>query len=282
MSTKPHAELFKLLGITGPDAAECANLLATPPGRAALAAMSAMQERLGTFPLVSIKDDDAREADWIEALLRFAPTVHEYHVELGISPAVSAASLADVGLQLRINRRVHGDFGLDTWSWLTLHMAGNLFRLGRLQFHLVQSPNEIPASDVSGIIEHSSSWVLGVHIPEDGGLSPALVDDSFSEARVFFSTHFADKPAPVATCDSWMLDPYLAERLPASNIASFSRRFTLDRCTDAPTDAVYFTFRQRGLDDLDKLPRDTSLQRVVLERIDDGGTWQLGHGHLAL
>jgi hypothetical protein len=282
MSTSPHTELFELLDISGADAAECANLLATPPGQAVLGAMTAMQERLGTFPLESVRDDGAREADWIEALLRFAPAVHAYHVGLGISPAVSAASLADVGLQLRINRRVHGDFGLDTWSWLTLHMAGNLFRLGRLQFHLVRASNEIRGLEESSITNHGSSWVLGVHIPEDGGLSPALVDTSFSEARAFFPKYFADKPATVATCDSWMLDPYLAERLPASNIVSFARRFTLDRCTDAPTDAVYFTFRQRGLEDLDKLPRDTSLQRVVLERIDDGGTWQLGHGHLAL
>jgi hypothetical protein len=184
-----------------------------------------------------------------------------------------------MGLQLRINRRVHGHFGLDTWSWLTLHMAGNLFRLGRLQFHLIRSKHQ---DGPGGSLPYGSDWILGVHIPEDGGLSPELVDASFTEARWFFPHYFPDKPATVATCESWMLDPYLVERLPDSNIASFARRFTLDRCTDAPTDAVYFTFRKRGLENLDKLPRETSLQRIVLERIDDGGTWQLGHGHLAL
>lgn len=275
MATSAQTELFELLDISGDDAAECSTLLATPPSAAVLQAMAAMQERLGTFPLDSIQASDASETDWIEALLRFAPAVHSYHEDLGISPMVSAASLGDVGLQLRINRRVHGVFGLDTWSWLTLHMAGNLFRLGRLQFHLVRNSESTDQ-------HHGSAWELGVHIPEDGGLSPAMVDASFAEARGFFSRHFPDKRVATATCDSWMLDPYLVERLPDSNIASFARRFTLDRCTDAPTDAVYFTFRQRGLQGLDKLPRETSLQRVVLERIDDGGTWQLGHGHLAL
>ncbi|MGR0160108.1 acyltransferase domain-containing protein [Paenarthrobacter nitroguajacolicus] len=276
MDASLHAELFELLDITGQDATECANLLDTPPTKPVLQAMEAMQERLGAFPADSIQADGSTQAAgsvemvWIEALLRFAPSVHAYHLELGISPAVSGASLADLGLQLRINRRVHGSFGLDTWSWMTLHMAGNLFRLGRLQFHIIRAQDQ------------RSNWVLGVHIPEDGGLSPALVDASFAEAGSFFPKYFPDKPASEATCDSWMLDPYLVERLPESNIASFARRFTLDRCTDAPTDAVYFTFRQRGLHDLDKLPRGTSLQRVVLERIDDGGTWQLGHGHLAL
>ncbi|MCT9867748.1 acyltransferase domain-containing protein [Paenarthrobacter aurescens] len=276
MATNAHAQLFDLLDITGDDAAECAGLLATPPDEAVLQAVAAMEERLGTFPLASIHADGASETEWIEALLRFAPSVHAYHLKLGISPAVSAASLADMGLQLRINRRVHGHFGLDTWGWLTLHMAGNLFRLGRLQFHLVSGSEE------GGVAGAGSSWVLGVHIPEDGGLSPTLVDASMAEARTFFPQYFPDKPATLATCDSWMLDPYLVEHLPDSNIAAFARRFTLDRCTDAPTDAVYFTFRQRGLQGLDQLPRETSLQRVVLERIDDGGTWQLGHGHLAL
>ena len=288
MAASPHAELFTLLDITGEDAAECAHLLDTPPDEPVLRAMTALRERLGTFPVDSIRADGAVQAKstvqeettehndgavetvWIEALLRFAPSVHAYHLERGIDSAVSAASLADLGLQLRINRRVHGQFGLDTWAWLTLHMAGNLFRLGRLQFHLVPAEGQ------------DSDWVLGVHIPEDGGLSPDLVDASFAEARSFFPQSFPDKPARIATCDSWMLDPYLVERLPESNIASFARRFTLDRCSDAPTDAIYFTFRQRGLEGLDKLPRETSLQRVVLERIDDGGTWQLGHGHLEL
>ena len=294
MSQARHAELFQLLDINGEDAMECAALLDRNPSGHVLDALELLQQRLGTFPADSISPDqlspDAaspnqispgrhRETVWIEALLRFAPRVHAYHLELGISVDVSAATLADVGLQLRINRRVHGHFGLDTWSWLTLHMAGNLFRLGRLQFHLIRSGhNDGPGSSVA----YASAWVLGVHIPEDGGLSPALVDASFDEARSFFPRYFPDKPATVATCESWMLDPYLVERLPNSNIASFAARFTLDRCTDAPTDAVYFTFRQRGLENLDKLPRETSLQRIVLERIDDGGTWQLGHGHLTL
>ncbi|WP_442545580.1 acyltransferase domain-containing protein [Arthrobacter sp. KN11-1C] len=268
-------ELFGLLDIHGEDAVECASLLASPPGDGTRRALASLDSRLGTFPSTSASADGCSETDWIEALLRFAPVVHRHHLSLGIPPEASAVILADVGLNLRINRRVHARFGLDTWAWLTLHMAGNIFRIGRLQFHLVRGDAEA-SGDAGG------SWVLGVHIPEDGGLSPALVDASLSQAREFFDRYFPDKAVSVASCDSWMLDPYLALQLPHSNIASFARRFTVDRCSDAPSDAVYFTFRQRGMENLDRLPRETSLQRVVLERIDDGGVWQLGHGHLAL
>lgn len=269
MTVARHSELFVLLDIAGDDAGPCAALLDSPAGPGVDRAVAALRDRLGTFPSGPAKARGTTELDWIEALLRFAPELQEFHASHGIAPELTAAILADMGLQLRINRRVHGAFGLDTWSWLTLHMAGNMFRLGRLQYHLIRE-------------EPAGQWLLGVHIPEDGGLSSAMVDGSLAMAKEFFARCFPDKPVTVATCDSWMLDPYLAAKLPESNIACFARRFTVDRCTDEPTDAVYFTFRQRGLTDLDKLPRETSLQRVVLERIDDGGTWQIGHGRLSL
>lgn len=275
MDLRAQSGLFELLDIQDDDREECAALLGSPAAPGVLRALRTLRGRLGTFPRNSATADTVSEEEWIEAILRFAPDVVAFHGGLGLPSSVSRDTLADVGLQLRINRRVHGRFGLDTWSWLTHHLAGNLFRLGRLQFHLVRLAETAPWAA-------ADDWVLGVHIPEDGGLSPDTVDASFALASEFFVRHFPDKPVTFATCDSWMLDPYLAARLPESNIASFARRFTLDRCTDAPTDAVYFTFRQRGLDHLDRLPRTTSLQRAVLERIDDGGTWQLGHGHLRL
>jgi hypothetical protein len=276
-------ELFRLLDIGGEDALECAALLATPPGGRTLRALAIMDARLGTFPSGSASGEGCTETDWIEAVLRFAPAAYGYHLSLGIPPEASAAILADVGLNLRINRRVHGRFGLDTWAWLTLHMAGNIFRIGRLQFHLVRSNAGVSsAASSTATSAANEDWVLGIHIPEDGGLDPALVDMSLSQAGEFFGRYFPDKAVAVASCDSWMLDPYLARKLPDSNIAAFARRFTLNRCSDAPSDAVYFTFRHRGMENLAGLPRETSLQRVVLERIDDGGVWQLGHGTLVL
>lgn len=269
-------EVLDLLDVRDRDRAACAAMLEAPPGDAVAAAMSALRGRLGTFPARPAPDGGATELEWIEAILRFAPETHQHHLQSGIPAADSRAILADVGLNLDINRRVHGRFGLDTWPWLTLHLAGNMFRLGRLQFHLVPRPSTVPGPAVEG-----GGWNLGIHIPEDGGLAPSSVDASLRLAVEFFARHFPDKPVLAATCDSWMLDPYLSERLPSSNIAAFASRFTVDRCTDAPTDAVYFTFRQRGMENLDRLPRETSLQRVVLERIDDGGTWQLGHGRMA-
>ncbi|MEE2522928.1 acyltransferase domain-containing protein [Pseudarthrobacter sp. J75] len=273
LDTSAITRRLDLLGIDEADRAQCAGLLARPASADVRQAMSRLETRLGTFTAKPAGDEGLSEGVWIEAILRFAPRVVQWHGRHGISPADSALILADIGRQMAIHRRVHGTFGLETWAWLTLQLAGNMFQLGRLQFHLVAN-------------QERDGWVLDIHIPEltgpQAGLAPDAVDSSLALAQVFFATHFPDKPVTTTTCSSWMLDPYLSRVLPHGNIAAFARRFVLDRCTDAPADAVYFTFRKRGLEDLDVLPRETSLQRAVLERIDDGGTWQLGHGRLEL
>lgn len=270
-----------LLGIQEADRAGCARLLARPAPADVDQALEKLVHRLGSFTRETVKDGGFEET-WIEAILRFAPRVVRWHGQRGVSTEDSALILADIGRQMAIHRRVHGTFGLETWSWLTLQLTGTMFQLGRLQYHLV--PSE--AGPMGDNVRDHGGWVLDIHIPEltgeQAGLTPAAVDASLARAASFFATHFPDKPVSIATCSSWMLDPYLSQTLPHSNIAAFAQRFVVEQCTDAPEDAVYFTFRKRGLDNLEQLPRVTSLQRAVLDRIDDGGTWQIGHGYLHL
>lgn len=262
-----------LLGVEEADKPACGRLLSRPAASEVRQALEHLERRLGSFTAKPVDDYGLAEETWIEAILRFAPLVVRWHTQRGISQEDSALILADIGRQMAIHRRVHGNFGLETWAWLTLHLTGTMFQLGRLQYHLVPS-------------EEHGGWALDIHIPEltgeQAGLAPEAVDASLALARVFFADHFPDKPVDTATCSSWMLDPYLSRVLPQGNIAAFASRFAVGHCTEAPEDAVYFTFRQRGMEGLDRLPRKTSLQRAVLDRINDGGTWQLGHGHLRL
>ena len=47
-------------------------------------------------------------------------------------------------------------------------------------------------------------------------------------------------------------------------------------------DALFFTFARRGPVDLDALPRDTTLQRVILDRLQAGGHWQVRQGRIPM
>ena len=178
---------------------------------------------------------------------------------------------------MAINRRVHHRFGMDTYKWLNHAFAGRLYQLGRLQYLIHQ-----PAAEIPGVGD--GDWILGVHIPEGGGLGADAVAQSLALATEFFDHHFPDKPVRTANCESWLLDPYLLAQLdPASNIAKFAALFTpYGEPRNEPTDAVYFTFRTRSMENLAALPRTTALQQIVVDRIVAGGAWQLGFGCLRL
>ncbi|MDJ0357046.1 acyltransferase domain-containing protein [Paenarthrobacter sp. PH39-S1] len=279
-------QILSYLAVEPADRRDCVALLQGSPGPGAVVVLAALNERLGTASGEPPRLEVA-ETDWIEGFLRFTPELVQWHAELGIPDGVTRATLADVGRNLDINRRVHGRFGLDTFRWLTHHYAGSIFQLGRLQYLMHQGQDSPPeaAAGTGGIPGAAAGeWLLGIHIPESGGLAPLAVQASLEQARPFFARYFPERPVRIADCASWLLDPYIPTHLDAdSNIVRFARRFTpYCRPIDTPTDAVYFTFRTRNMTDLAGLPRRTALQRMVLERIDDGGCWQLAYGYLPL
>ena len=230
-------------------------------------------------PVAAADPPEAPAAAWVTAVLAAAPDVADWMAGRHIGKPVIAASLADVGRQLRLHRSHTGGVGFDAPFWMSAVLSGSLYQLGRLQFDLRRfRPGEPrPPSD-------TGDWVLDVHIPATGPLTEAAVTDSLDRAVVFFAEHFPQQPVRVAVCTSWLLDPYLGEHLADdSNMTRFQRLFTpYAEPRDDQLDAVYFTFGQRSLNSLDALPRNTSLQRVMLDRLAAGQQWSVVRGYLTL
>ncbi len=214
---------------------------------------------------------------WVAACLAVAPDVAGWMRARGVPEPVIAASLADVGRHVRLHRRHTGTFGLDAQWWMCAVLSGEMFQLGRLQFAVGQQ-GSVPAPVDTG------PWVLHVHIPESGPLDPASVAASFARAVGFFARTFPERPVTTAVCSTWLFDPYLAAHLPPeSNIVRFARLFTpYGEPMDDELDALYFVFGRRTLEGLDVLPRRSSLQRLVLDRLAAGGRWQRVRGYRAL
>lgn len=218
-------------------------------------------------------------AAWLSGVLGAAPTVAGYMRQQGIGEPVIGASLADVGRHLRLQHRNTGQVGFDAPIWMLAALSGSLYQLDRLQFDLRRrrsAESDLPAD--------LGEWVLDVHIPEAGPLTPQGVASCMDLAVAFFGKHFPDRPVRAAVCASWLLDPYLGRHLsPTSNMVSFQRLFTpFGEPRDDQLDAVYFTFGQRSLENLDRLPRRSSLQRLVLARLERGDRWQVVQGYLEL
>ncbi len=201
------------------------------------------------------------------ALLVTAPEVAAFHRSRGVSSDVSWRSLSDLGQQAWVHRQTYGAFGLHTYPWMRIGWSGALYWLGRLQFNVQQVDD---------------AWVISTHIPATGPLTPASVDDSFRWARGFFADHFADYPTTDFHCSSWLLDPELAVVLPPeSNLARFQQRWRLyGEAMRGDDDVLFFTFFRRGDVDVATLPRDTTLQRAIVDRIQAGGHWSVWQGRI--
>ncbi|WP_159618159.1 acyltransferase domain-containing protein [Ruania rhizosphaerae] len=279
-------ETLTLLGFTPEDAAATLELRERALDDATIEQIRAdvheLSRRLGDvtreipgeiWPRIeSSSDADERAAVGHRAILTFLATLPEiraFHRSRGIPEAISWRSLADLGQQVAVHRLAFGEFGLHTQNWLINTWAGGLYWLGRLQYTVERAGDELLAS---------------AHIPRTGPLDPAAVDASFARVGPFFARHFPELPIAGLHCNSWLLDPQLAQVLPErSNIVAFGRRWRLTgESSPGAADVLFFVFARRGHVDLDALPLTSSLQRGVVEHLQSGGTWHTCAGRLAL
>ncbi|MCE6996128.1 acyltransferase domain-containing protein [Saccharothrix sp. S26] len=205
---------------------------------------------------------------YVYAYLALVEVVLGYHREHGIAEAVSYATLADLGRNLAVDRRMRGEGWPVMQSWLTLHARGGVYELGRLQYQ-------------------RGDTTLGLHVPESGPLTPRAVEASLDEARAFFPRHFPDERYTTFSCGSWLLDPQLLDYLPEdSNIVRFQQRFELEpyeqpEGIDADVEVLRFVFRTLTTP-LDQLPRRTALQRAAVDHLKAGRHWQWRRGHFPI
>lgn len=117
---------------------------------------------------------------------------------------------------------------------------------------------------------------LYMHIPAGGGMTLETCAASLREASDFFSRYFP-APAPRAViCCSWMFSPILERILPeSSNLAAFMRELYLLPSNWRGNDSLWFVFLQKPLDPT-TAPRETSLQRAILDYLQAGNTWRAG------
>ncbi|WP_159940219.1 MULTISPECIES: acyltransferase domain-containing protein [unclassified Nocardiopsis] len=237
--------------------------------------------------LVGAEDPRVRAA----SLWAFAARVEaqfEAHGALGVDPSVTAATLADVGVQVARSRRMFGRLSVETAAWVAAQFRGRLFWVGGLQLEPAllgrQGDVEWYGPEEEAGLEpgmRSGEAALRLHIPS-GGLDPVGVEESLGRARGFARAHLGCDPV-VATCTSWLLDPRWREVLgEGSNIVRFQRRFTLvGEGRPGEGDVFRFVFGMPVVD-VGAAPRRTRLERAVVERLESGGGWQVRTGWLRL
>ncbi len=223
---------------------------------------------------------------YVYVYLALLPHTAEFHRLHGIPEEVSRRTLADIGRNVAVHRRRRGLGGMNAPWWPLLHLRGELYQLGRLQFQRSTLGDRTGKSVAeAGLPLGPGSPALDVHIPDySGPLSPQACERSLELAREFFPRHFPDEAYAVASCHSWLLDPQLKTYLPQdSNIVRFQERFTLaySSAERGDNDTIAFVFGDNRLP-LDDLPRRSTLERAVVDHLRSGGHWHLGHGWFEL
>ena len=225
------------------------------------------------------------------SLLAFAAMVPEQlarHASLGIDRSVTVATLADVGVQVARSRRLFGHLSVETAAWVAAQFRGRLYWVGGLQLEPARLGDQGPVTwypqeeaEALGPGMGAGDAVLRLHIPT-GGLAPDSVDGALARARGFAREHLGMDPV-VATCTSWLLDPYWGEVLgEGSNIVRFQRRFTLvGEGSPGEGDVFRFVFGMARVD-VGAAPRRTRLDRAVVERLESGEGLKVCTGWLPL
>ena len=285
--TVPHADLNELLAVRRQVEQDDELWWLLRRGAAAQTATIGQVGRQVRAPTPTLPESLGALGRYFYVLMFMAvlPAIRAYHHGRGIPDEISWRTLTDMGRHMTTHRWKHGTGGLNHPFWQVLHYSGQIYQLGRLQFDRGRVGTRTgEAFAAAGLPYRKEDPALGVHIPAwSGPFDPASCDDSFRQATAFYRRHYPETDYRIAVCHSWLLDPALAEYLPASsNIVRFQRRFRLlYRPDDDGGSTLQFVFghSDRPLDDY---PQTSTLERAVVAHLRAGHAWRGGMGWLEL
>ena len=156
------------------------------------------------------------------AYLYLCEDVWQKGMAMGMPEEVLVDTLYDIVRWCKVYTKQEGTLYLGELSWLKLHMAFTLFKLGRLQFRMAGCCRDIPEFGLQ-----KGDPIMEIHIPAGEKLDIAKCHESLNWARSFFGEYFPEYKYDYFTCNSWLLDEDLKEFLPeSSNIIRFGDLFT--------------------------------------------------------
>jgi hypothetical protein len=162
-----------------------------------------------------------------------------------------------------------GSYGFDRGWWTWRQISMKLFKLGELEFEMIQ--REVDGTQVNAI---------NVHIPSGSHISAANCKASYEQARSFFRTFYPAYGEADYVCSSWLLAPALKQLLPPiSNILTFQQDYEILESEPNDQEYMMWVFKTET-QEYQKLPEDTSLQSQIKKYLLEGGKVGSAYGRL--
>lgn len=220
--------------------------------------------------------DDAAE-NLLSALYQCEALEQKYR-EWGIDQGILYSTLSDIKHWTKTWYDLSGELGLRETGWLSNHLSGRLFRLGRLQFCPGQAMEDIPAHGIQ-----KGDPVIEIHIPAGEPMGIDACKASIAEARRFFEKHFPEYRYRCFTCHSWLLDRTLEALLDGtSNILAFQKLFDIVSAEESDALLKYIFRWDAVREELRRYPAGSSLAGKVKDYGLSGGRFYVGYGVLDL
>lgn len=196
-------------------------------------------------------------------------------LERGLEESLFLDTMRDLKNKLLECKKIHGVWGTFTARWLRNYYFCERFALGRLQYEVIEFPEESYGGVVKG------DKVLCCHIPSSGPLLRADVVESLQKARAFYPEAVKDGVLTVV-CNSWLLYhkhyPLFGK---GGNLQAFYRLFAITDTTWETNDDFWriFGFFYEA-EKVASAPEETSLQRAFKAYLVGGNTMGGGRGIL--
>ncbi len=167
--------------------------------------------------------------------------------------------------------------GVKNTAWLVNHLNFELFRLGRLQYQLVDF-NRPLFVDKDSIPKDMEKKCIFVHIPQGEKLDFDACVNSLYEAVSFFDKYFPSFKYNYFVCESWLLSETNKEFMDEnSNIIKFQSLFNIVgnmKYNKQGYERIFGKYRLFK----NRYPTDTSLQKNAKNFILNGGKLGVGYG----
>jgi hypothetical protein len=100
---------------------------------------------MGHWPMLPAEQRAVADLFNAVVLISGVPHMAAFYTQLGIPIRIATDTLKDIELWMREYRTLHGRWGLVEYPWLVLHLKGDVFALGRLQFQFCRFPLDFHA-----------------------------------------------------------------------------------------------------------------------------------------
>lgn len=222
---------------------------------------------------------DERQVKMLTYMLHRALEAHDKYLQLGISEDIYIATMKCFTRFINENYVKNGNYIFDRGWWTVRQISNKLFRIGELEYELINWNNEP---------------TISMHIPSDADLSSEKCVESIKLAKSFMVKFFPEYSDSIYICDSWLLSPALKELLSStSNIVSFQNMFEIVEINPDSLGYVEWVFKQDTSDivcnesnkigikemvyqkrdiNINEMPEVTSLQKNVKAYVKAGGS----------